>query len=224
MWWRSSVKVPNIFCKHTLALELKCLFIQINLDITTIWHFKKIFLSLYCLPNNNPQVFKVLRCFIFNSYLSHSIFGAANVAQYSCLLAYSTSITASLTSFFSPATLDASDQPSMSSLMKNIVAKDGFFGLYRGILPNFMKVIPAVSISYVVYEYMKTGLGISKWCWKNISEQKEHVLYLSDLEKKMPEISPRQTWNIQSMTSTSWHASSVDGKLYVSHWGLSVSS
>lgn len=49
----------------------------------------------------------------------------------------------------------------MSGLMKKIVAKDGFFGLYRGILPNFMKVIPAVSISYVVYEYMKNGLGIS---------------------------------------------------------------
>ncbi|KAK5859882.1 hypothetical protein PBY51_021401 [Eleginops maclovinus] len=60
------------------------------------------------------------------------------------------------------ASLDTSDQPSMSNLMKKIVAKDGFFGLYRGILPNFMKVIPAVSISYVVYEYMKTGLGISK--------------------------------------------------------------
>ncbi|XP_033961237.1 mitochondrial adenyl nucleotide antiporter SLC25A24-like [Pseudochaenichthys georgianus] len=60
------------------------------------------------------------------------------------------------------ASLDTTDQPSMSNLMKKIVAKDGFFGLYRGILPNFMKVIPAVSISYVVYEYMKTGLGISK--------------------------------------------------------------
>ncbi|XP_072297453.1 mitochondrial adenyl nucleotide antiporter SLC25A24-like [Eucyclogobius newberryi] len=60
------------------------------------------------------------------------------------------------------ATLDASDQQSMNALLKKIVAKDGFFGLYRGILPNFMKVIPAVSISYVVYEYTKTGLGISK--------------------------------------------------------------
>uniref|UniRef100_A0A087XCY3 Calcium-binding mitochondrial carrier protein SCaMC-1-like n=1 Tax=Poecilia formosa TaxID=48698 RepID=A0A087XCY3_POEFO len=60
------------------------------------------------------------------------------------------------------ASLDVSDQPSMSSLLRTIVAKDGFFGLYRGILPNFMKVIPAVSISYVVYEYMKTGLGLSK--------------------------------------------------------------
>lgn len=58
----------------------------------------------------------------------------------------------------------------MTSLMKTIVAKDGFFGLYRGILPNFMKVIPAVSLSYVVYEYMKTGLGISKWHWEQIKE------------------------------------------------------
>ena len=63
--------------------------------------------------------------------------------------------------FHSSATLDPSDQPTMSQLVKRIMVKDGFFGLYRGILPNFMKVIPAVSISYVVYEYMKTGLGIS---------------------------------------------------------------
>lgn len=61
----------------------------------------------------------------------------------------------------STASLDASVQTSMTGLIKKILAKDGFLGLYRGILPNFMKVIPAVSISYVVYEYMKTGLGIS---------------------------------------------------------------
>lgn len=62
----------------------------------------------------------------------------------------------------STASLDAADQTSMTGLIKKIVAKDGFLGLYRGILPNFMKVIPAVSLSYVVYEYMKSGLGISK--------------------------------------------------------------
>lgn len=67
----------------------------------------------------------------------------------------------------------------MTGLMKKIVAKDGFFGLYRGILPNFMKVIPAVSISYVVYEYMKSGLGISKWWWK--WEEKNQT----DLKKKV---------------------------------------
>lgn len=51
---------------------------------------------------------------------------------------------------------------SMSRMLKKTVEKEGFFGLYRGILPNFMKVIPAVSISYVVYENMRSGLGIQK--------------------------------------------------------------
>jgi solute carrier family 25 phosphate transporter 23/24/25/41 len=47
-------------------------------------------------------------------------------------------------------------------LGRNIVKKEGFFGLYRGIAPNFLKVLPAVSISYVVYERAKTQLGIAK--------------------------------------------------------------
>ena len=38
----------------------------------------------------------------------------------------------------------------------------GVSALYRGFLPNFMKVAPAVSISYVVYENVKSYLGISK--------------------------------------------------------------
>jgi len=58
--------------------------------------------------------------------------------------------------------MEGSEQVSMSKLVKRIMENEGFFGLYRGILPNFMKVIPAVSISYVVYEYMRSGLGISK--------------------------------------------------------------
>lgn len=66
-------------------------------------------------------------------------------------------------SLFLSASMEGSEQVSMSKLVKKIMQKEGFFGLYRGILPNFMKVIPAVSISYVVYEYMRSGLGISKW-------------------------------------------------------------
>ncbi|KAM8973225.1 mitochondrial adenyl nucleotide antiporter SLC25A23-like [Pelodytes ibericus] len=54
-----------------------------------------------------------------------------------------------------------SPQLSMVALFRHIVAKEGFFGLYRGIAPNFMKVIPAVSISYVVYENMKRVLGVT---------------------------------------------------------------
>ena len=48
------------------------------------------------------------------------------------------------------------------NLAKSIVKRDGVTGLYRGIAPNFLKVLPAVSISYVVYERAKNQLGIDK--------------------------------------------------------------
>ena len=35
---------------------------------------------------------------------------------------------------------------------------DGFFSLYRGLFANYLKVIPAVSISFVVFEATKTEL------------------------------------------------------------------
>lgn len=48
----------------------------------------------------------------------------------------------------------------MVSTFKHIVKTEGFPGLYRGITPNFIKVLPAVSISYVVYEYSSRALGV----------------------------------------------------------------
>ncbi|CAL1286561.1 unnamed protein product [Larinioides sclopetarius] len=48
----------------------------------------------------------------------------------------------------------------MIGLFKTIVKREGVAGLYRGITPNFMKVAPAVSISYVVYEYSRSKLGV----------------------------------------------------------------
>lgn len=51
-------------------------------------------------------------------------------------------------------------QLSMLTLFRSIVAQEGVVGLYRGIAPNFLKVIPAVSISYVVYENMRKVLGV----------------------------------------------------------------
>ena len=47
-------------------------------------------------------------------------------------------------------------------LATHIVKNEGFRGLYRGIAPNFMKVLPAVSISYVIYERAKGMLGVNK--------------------------------------------------------------
>lgn len=49
----------------------------------------------------------------------------------------------------------------MAGVFKRIVATEGPAGLYRGITPNFIKVLPAVSISYVVYEYSSRALGVN---------------------------------------------------------------
>ncbi|XP_045925934.1 calcium-binding mitochondrial carrier protein SCaMC-3b isoform X2 [Micropterus dolomieu] len=48
----------------------------------------------------------------------------------------------------------------MVGQFKYIISHEGVPGLYRGITPNFLKVIPAVSMSYVVYEHMKKVLGV----------------------------------------------------------------
>ncbi|XP_061625144.1 calcium-binding mitochondrial carrier protein SCaMC-2-A [Phyllopteryx taeniolatus] len=52
-------------------------------------------------------------------------------------------------------------QATMTALFRQILRAEGPTGLYRGLAPNFLKVIPAVSISYVVYEHMKTQLGVT---------------------------------------------------------------
>ncbi|XP_075954524.1 mitochondrial adenyl nucleotide antiporter SLC25A24-like [Anarhichas minor] len=118
-----------------------------GIDLAVYETLKNTWLSHYAKDSANPGVLVLVACGTISST-------CGQLASYPLALVR--------TRMQARASLDASDQPSMSSLMKKIVAKDGFFGLYRGILPNFMKVIPAVSISYVVYEYMKTGLGISK--------------------------------------------------------------
>eukprot|EP00118_Oscarella_pearsei_P005354 m.24552 g.24552 ORF g.24552 m.24552 type:complete len:471 (+) comp28641_c0_seq1:51-1463(+) len=48
----------------------------------------------------------------------------------------------------------------MMSLFRSILSTEGPVGLYRGLGPNFVKVVPAVSISYVVYENLKKLLGV----------------------------------------------------------------
>lgn len=57
--------------------------------------------------------------------------------------------------------MEGAQQLNMVGLFQRIIATEGIRGLYRGIAPNFMKVLPAVSISYVVYEKMKQNLGIA---------------------------------------------------------------
>jgi len=40
------------------------------------------------------------------------------------------------------------------------VRGEGVTGLFKGITPNLLKVVPAVSITYVVYENSKRVLGL----------------------------------------------------------------
>jgi len=48
----------------------------------------------------------------------------------------------------------------MSGLFRTILKNEGPTGLYHGLTPNFLKVAPAVSISYVVYEHVRKMLGV----------------------------------------------------------------
>lgn len=66
----------------------------------------------------------------------------------------------SLFSLTSTATMEGAPQMNMTDLFRHIFKTEGIRGLYRGLTPNFMKVIPSVSISYVVYEYLKITLGV----------------------------------------------------------------
>jgi len=45
-------------------------------------------------------------------------------------------------------------------VVQHTYARDGWRGFYRGLLPTLAKVVPAVSISYVVYESSKRKLGV----------------------------------------------------------------
>lgn len=66
--------------------------------------------------------------------------------------------------FVSAISQDKHQPDTMIGQLKYILRNEGFFGLYRGIAPNFMKVVPAVSISYVVYEQTRKALG-AKMTW-----------------------------------------------------------
>ncbi|XP_062843668.1 mitochondrial adenyl nucleotide antiporter SLC25A24-like [Trichomycterus rosablanca] len=118
-----------------------------GIDLAVYESLKNAWLSHYARDTANPGVLVLLGCGTVSST-------CGQLASYPLALIR--------TRMQAQASLGNSEQLTMRSLIKSIVAKEGFFGLYRGILPNFMKVIPAVSISYVVYEYTKSSLGISK--------------------------------------------------------------
>uniref|UniRef100_A0A7N9AQ31 Solute carrier family 25 member 24 n=1 Tax=Mastacembelus armatus TaxID=205130 RepID=A0A7N9AQ31_9TELE len=118
-----------------------------GIDLAVYESLKNVWLSHYAKDTANPGVLVLLGCGTISST-------CGQLASYPLALIR--------TRMQAQASVEGSEQLPMSQMVKKIVEKEGFFGLYRGILPNFMKVIPAVSISYVVYEYMRSGLGIQK--------------------------------------------------------------
>ena len=49
---------------------------------------------------------------------------------------------------------------SIGDVARKTIQAEGPRGLYKGLTPNLLKVVPAVSISYVVYENSKRALGL----------------------------------------------------------------
>lgn len=118
-----------------------------GIDLAVYESLKNLWLSRYASDSANPGVLVLLGCGTLSS-------SCGQIASYPLALVR--------TRMQAQASVEGSEQLPMGLMVKKIVEKEGLFGLYRGILPNFMKVIPAVSISYVVYEYMRSGLGIQK--------------------------------------------------------------
>ena len=75
-----------------------------------------------------------------------------DVLVYHCLFASSL--------FTVGAASDEGSRLSMIQTFQSIWSSEGLRGLYRGLLPNFLKVAPAVSVAYVMYEQIKRVLGV----------------------------------------------------------------
>ena len=94
-------------------------------------------------PSSNPPILLLLACGTISST-------CGQVASYPLAL-----VRTQLQASYS-----VSNQ-SMNVVFRSILQKEGVVGLYRGIVPNFLKVAPAVSISYIVYEKVRTALGVT---------------------------------------------------------------
>uniref|UniRef100_A0A8B9LM24 Solute carrier family 25 member 25b n=1 Tax=Astyanax mexicanus TaxID=7994 RepID=A0A8B9LM24_ASTMX len=117
-----------------------------GIDLAVYETLKNSWLQRYATDSADPGVFVLLACGTMSST-------CGQLASYPLALVR-TRMQAQA------ATMEGGPQMSMSSLFRHIVRTEGATGLYRGLAPNFMKVIPAVSISYVVYENLKVTLGV----------------------------------------------------------------
>ncbi|XP_029473655.1 LOW QUALITY PROTEIN: calcium-binding mitochondrial carrier protein SCaMC-1 [Rhinatrema bivittatum] len=117
-----------------------------GIDLAVYETLKNSWLQNYSSGSANPGILVLLACGTISST-------CGQLASYPLALIR--------TRMQAQASVEGAPQLNMVGLIKRIVEKEGFLGLYRGIAPNFMKVLPAVSISYLVYEKMKLQLGVS---------------------------------------------------------------
>uniref|UniRef100_A0A8B9ZSL3 Solute carrier family 25 member 24 n=1 Tax=Anas zonorhyncha TaxID=75864 RepID=A0A8B9ZSL3_9AVES len=117
-----------------------------GIDLAVYELLKTTWLEHYASSSANPGVFVLLGCGTVSST-------CGQLASYPLALVR--------TRMQAQASVEGAPQLNMVGLFQRIIATEGIQGLYRGIAPNFMKVLPAVSISYVVYEKMKQNLGIA---------------------------------------------------------------
>uniref|UniRef100_A0A8C2PXT7 Solute carrier family 25 member 23b n=1 Tax=Cyprinus carpio TaxID=7962 RepID=A0A8C2PXT7_CYPCA len=116
-----------------------------GIDLAVYETLKNAWLQRYCMGSADPGVLVLLGCGTVSST-------CGQLASYPLALIR--------TRMQAQASADGTPQLTMVGQFKHIVSHEGVPGLYRGIAPNFLKVIPAVSISYVVYEHMKKALGV----------------------------------------------------------------
>ncbi|KAI4898740.1 hypothetical protein NFI96_014129 [Prochilodus magdalenae] len=116
-----------------------------GIDLAVYETLKNTWLQQYSTDSADPGVFVLLACGTISST-------CGQLASYPLALVR--------TRMQAQASVEGTPQVTMSGLFKQILKTEGPSGLYRGMTPNFMKVIPAVSISYVVYEHIKSTLGV----------------------------------------------------------------
>ncbi|XP_023696578.1 calcium-binding mitochondrial carrier protein SCaMC-2-A isoform X1 [Paramormyrops kingsleyae] len=116
-----------------------------GIDLAVYETLKNSWLQQYAKDSSDPGVFVLLACGTISST-------CGQLASYPLALVR--------TRMQAQATSEGSPRMTMTGLFRHILSTEGPSGLYRGLTPNFMKVIPAVSISYVVYEHLKATLGV----------------------------------------------------------------
>ncbi|XP_071014844.1 calcium-binding mitochondrial carrier protein SCaMC-2-A-like [Oncorhynchus clarkii lewisi] len=116
-----------------------------GIDLAVYETLKNSWLEKYGTKSTDPGVLVLLGCGTISST-------CGQLASYPLALVR--------TRMQAQAMMEGSPQMTMSGLFKQIIQTEGATGLYRGLAPNFLKVIPAVSISYVVYENLKMSLGV----------------------------------------------------------------